>query len=297
MELFQHPVIGELSVSWVAPLERWVMLYKGARLEGIIMRSAPAPWGPWTEGEMIFDAWTDNGYAKFLHASWQKGRKDNFHDKGLENRWGGPYAPYFIERFTTGDKERCSIYYTMSTWNPYQVVLMRSDIGFPERCPELEFEETLLVPGGEGWILSHDFMQPIERRGVRHVTTRKPGGAEMGVAHREIVATTDGSLEFTFHGGAGEIVLVRETTPPPRKIEDVRDFYHRLKRGQFGDVVEAIAGPENDEVDVPMLWNLHRHVGHKLRLYVIDPLEGRKGFLNVSELALRSSRPVPEQGQ
>jgi hypothetical protein len=297
INLFDHPVVGELSVSWVEPLQRWVMLYKGGRLEGIYMRSATAPWGPWTEPESIYDAWTDNGYAKFMHASWQKGRKDNFHDAGMENRWGGPYAPYFIDRFTTGDKDRCSIYYTMSTWNPYEVVLMRSDIGFPERCPKLEFEETLMLPGEEGWILSHDFLEPIECRGVPHVTTGRQGGPEMGVAHRRIVATTDGTMEFTFHGGEGEIVLVRETTPPPRKIEDVREFYHRLKRGQLGTVVEAIAGPNNNEVDVPMVWNLHRHVGRDLRLYIIDPLPGPRGFVNVSQIRVRGSRLALEQGQ
>jgi hypothetical protein len=30
--------------------------------------------------------------------------------------------------FTTGSAGRCRIYYTMSTWDPYQVVVMRSDL-------------------------------------------------------------------------------------------------------------------------------------------------------------------------
>ena len=40
---------------------------------------------------------------------------------------GGAYAPYMIGRFTRVTGNRLSIYYTLSTWNPYTVVEMRSD--------------------------------------------------------------------------------------------------------------------------------------------------------------------------
>jgi hypothetical protein len=290
--LFEHPMMTEISVAWIAPLRRWVMLYQGPRPAGILMRSAPEPWGPWSDPQAIFDAWNEHAYANFMHASWTEGRKDNFHDAGFENRWGGPNAPFLIDRFTRGDERRCTIYYTMSTWNPYQVVVMSSDIGYPEACLPLEFEQTLLLPSEADWFKSAAFLDEFERGGVRHVTTRAPGGAEFGVAHRTIEATVDGTLEFTFHGGEGEIVLVRETTPPPLEIPDVRAFHQGLKRGRYGDVVEAIAGPKNDDVDVPMHWKLHRHVGSTLRLYVIDPLEGPWGFGCVSEIKVTSSRPA-----
>jgi len=290
-ELFNHPVIGEITVSWVAPIKRWVMLYQGKRPAGILMRTAEQPWGPWTEPQCLLDAWNDYAYANFLHAGWKSGRKDNFHDAGLENRWGGPYAPFIIDRFTKGDETRCTIYYTMSTWNPYQVVLMSSDVGYPDRAPQLEFKETTLVPGGEGWITSADFTEVFTRNDVRHVTTRKRGGAEMGVTHTAIEPTPDATLDFTYHGGNAEIVLVRDTSPPPRRIPDVKRFYRELKNGLHGEVVEATVGPMNDDVDVEMHWNLHRHVGQRLRLYVIDARDGRWGFINVSEMRLRSSLP------
>ena len=37
------------------------------------------------------------------------------------------YAPLMIERFTTVAGNTLKIYYTMSTWNPYTVVKMRSE--------------------------------------------------------------------------------------------------------------------------------------------------------------------------
>jgi hypothetical protein len=38
----------------------------------------------------------------------------------------GAYAPYVIERFTKLEGSELSLYYVLSTWNPYVVVLMKS---------------------------------------------------------------------------------------------------------------------------------------------------------------------------
>lgn len=44
--------------------------------------------------------------------------------------WGASYGPFFISRFTTGDAERgtSTFYHTISTWIPYQKVIMKSTI-------------------------------------------------------------------------------------------------------------------------------------------------------------------------
>ena len=39
---------------------------------------------------------------------------------------GGAYAPYVVERWTKVRGSELDIYYTMSTLNPYVVVLMKS---------------------------------------------------------------------------------------------------------------------------------------------------------------------------
>lgn len=83
--LFEQPVIGALSVSFVPQVGLWLMLYdawpgRGTRGAGrsrqdagVQLRTSTTPWGPWVDGD------------------------------------------------------RLKLYYTLSTWNPYVVLLMRSE--------------------------------------------------------------------------------------------------------------------------------------------------------------------------
>jgi hypothetical protein len=128
--LFRHDQVGEFSVSYLKPLKRFVMLYnadEGPR--GINMRSAVAPWGPWSDTTVVFEPDRDNGYGHFMHIS-SKAKKmaDALSDPGRQEEWGGEYGPYIMSRFTTEADGHCRIFYTMSTWNPYQVMVMRSDL-------------------------------------------------------------------------------------------------------------------------------------------------------------------------
>lgn len=127
--LFEHDVVGEFSVAFCEPVGRYVMLYNSTKPRGITMRSAATPWGPWSDGQVIFNPWRDEGYGHFIHLPFRlHGGGKTFHDPQREAEGGGEYGPYIISRFTTGTAEQCRLYYTMSTWNPYQVVLMRSDL-------------------------------------------------------------------------------------------------------------------------------------------------------------------------
>ncbi len=124
--LFRHPVVGELSVTWNPYLRRWIMLYNSTHPRGIVMRTARAPWGPWSEAQVLFNPWTDGGYGRFMHAGKQAGATDALSDPGRENEWGGEYGPYQFAEFARGRPGESTIYFTMSTWNPYAVVLMRA---------------------------------------------------------------------------------------------------------------------------------------------------------------------------
>jgi hypothetical protein len=117
--LFHDPVIGELSVAWNQYLERWIMLYAG-----VAMRSAPLPWGNWSEKQVLFNPFTDDGYGYFIHLP----SHDNITDPTREDEIGGPYGPYIIDRFTQGNEETSTIYFTLSTWNPYTTVLMQAQL-------------------------------------------------------------------------------------------------------------------------------------------------------------------------
>lgn len=127
--LFEHPVVGELSASWNRFLGVWILLYNSSDPRGIVMRTAEQPWGPWSDPQVVFDPWQDEGYCHFIHASWERQRCDDVHDPGREREWGGEYGPYQFEHFASGDDDFSTIYFTLSTWNPYTVVLMRAKIG------------------------------------------------------------------------------------------------------------------------------------------------------------------------
>jgi hypothetical protein len=61
-----------------------------------------------------------------MHTNWEFEKCDNIHNPGRENEWGGEYGPYQFEHFAVGDDHSTTIYFTMSTWNPYEVVLMKT---------------------------------------------------------------------------------------------------------------------------------------------------------------------------
>lgn len=121
-----NPCVGEFSVSYNPFIDRWILLYNCDEPRGITLRTAENPWGPWTEGQILFHPWDDGGYCNFIHVNWEAQQCDSLHDEGRANEWGGEYGPYQFEHFATGDSDATTIYFTMSTWNPYTVVLMKA---------------------------------------------------------------------------------------------------------------------------------------------------------------------------
>ncbi len=129
----EHPTIGDISVTWCSDLKLWIMTYDSRRPDrGIVFRYSATPWGPWSEKQVIFDARRDKGFGYFIHDVHSKKDdglagpvvgigKDNPKKVG-----GGHYAPYVVERFTKFNNGILTIYYVLSTWNPYVVVLMKS---------------------------------------------------------------------------------------------------------------------------------------------------------------------------
>jgi hypothetical protein len=95
------------------------------------MRSAHNPWGPWSEPVVVFDPWKDGGYCNFIHRSWQSMNCDSAYDPGRENVWGGEYGAYVVERFTKNVGNDVNLFFIMSTWNPYNTVLMETTLHPP----------------------------------------------------------------------------------------------------------------------------------------------------------------------
>jgi hypothetical protein len=131
-----NPTIGNVSVNYSPAVGLWLMTYDGGRQKpetpGIYFAFATAPWGPWSQPALIFNGKRDGGLGSFIYTT-----DTNYDDLSLAgptigdniptNTTGGGYAPYMIERFTQVASNTLTIYYTLATWNPYTVVLMKSD--------------------------------------------------------------------------------------------------------------------------------------------------------------------------
>lgn len=132
------PTIGNVSVTFSAELDLWLMTYDGKGgsppSAGVFFAYASEPWGPWSQPQLIFNAKRDGALGTFIHdptivpnppGDGLNGPTIGFNDPYKTP--GAVYAPYMIERFTRVAGNKLSIYYTVSTWNPYTVVEMRSD--------------------------------------------------------------------------------------------------------------------------------------------------------------------------
>lgn len=122
--------IGEFSITWNRPLRMWLMLYNCPG--GIEARVAPAPWGPMVGAGSA----AEQGRGRRLSPGHDSGRLRKPPGLLAQPRTrpngkfvaGGFYAPYVLDRYTSGadPSRRSTIYWLLSTWNPYEVTVMRT---------------------------------------------------------------------------------------------------------------------------------------------------------------------------
>jgi len=134
--LTQNGTLGDLSVTWCKDLGLWLMTYdsRPPATRGILFSYSTTPWGPWSQPQVIFDPARDGALGKFIHdpnlvpndglAGPVIGQSKSNPDAVM----GGAYAPYVVERWTKITGSQLDIYYVLSTWNPYVVVLMKSEL-------------------------------------------------------------------------------------------------------------------------------------------------------------------------
>ncbi len=130
--IVQNGTLGDLSVTWCKDLGLWLMTYDSrAPTRGIAFSYSRTPWGPWSEPQVLFNVAND-GIGRFIHnpnGNPPDGLAGPVIGKGQmdpEAVRGGAYAPYVVERWTKLKGSELSVYYVLSTWNPYVVVLMKS---------------------------------------------------------------------------------------------------------------------------------------------------------------------------
>ncbi|HEY3411318.1 MAG TPA: DUF4185 domain-containing protein [Propionicimonas sp.] len=130
--------LGELSVRWVPDVGAYLMLAGSGPEDpigpAITLRVAPHPWGPWSQRLRLLD-WVATGmshadpFTRFIKAA---GEGDPVGDRifpGQADGTGAAYAPYLFDTRLEGDD--LVLRYTLSTWNPYQVVLMQHRLHWP----------------------------------------------------------------------------------------------------------------------------------------------------------------------
>jgi Domain of unknown function (DUF4185) len=92
----------------------------------VALRTARRPEGPWSEPLTILTA--AEGYGDYIHG--QEPPDDGLGESHLTGRADAPgdiYGPYLIPAwFSEPEPGRHEIVYTLSSWNPYQVHLMRT---------------------------------------------------------------------------------------------------------------------------------------------------------------------------
>jgi hypothetical protein len=150
-------VVGELDITWIAPLQKWLMLYGGHYSPGgllamqgtgadevvpdpegaVSIRFADQPWGPWSAPEPLLRAQAKDGAAVPLPAA-PKGILARVDCSGADcppvepnypsSEPGQFYSAHLIEPWTTARGDSVDVYWVVSTWNPYQVVLMKSEL-------------------------------------------------------------------------------------------------------------------------------------------------------------------------
>jgi hypothetical protein len=157
-----NPTVGNVSVSYAAGLQLWLMTYDGGRqsedTEGVYFCYAAQPWGPWSQPQLIFNAKRDHGFGVFIHNSnydppGPAGPTIGSNDPNTTR--GGDFAPQMIERFTTISNSTLLLYYTLSTWNPYTVIKMRSAFTITAPTinpPKLAIQRVSQPPGASGML-------------------------------------------------------------------------------------------------------------------------------------------------
>ena len=114
--LFRNGALGEISVRWHGVLNRWLATFNSDNPRGIVLHSAPLPWGPWTQRPvMVFDPGrrsnpddpcSGDGYGTFMHIAYRDNHCDHVQDDMFDpghfrdDDYGGEYGPYQISNYT-----------------------------------------------------------------------------------------------------------------------------------------------------------------------------------------------------
>ena len=279
--LVDHDCVGELSVRKHPRLGLYLMAYACGVPRGVLVRFARKPEGPWSSSVNVMDSsLADGGYGRTMHATFGVAG----HDDGLSEAHtraeeaGSEYGAYLVPEWFDAQKtpdKTFAIVYTMSTFNPYTVWLMRTVLGEPRTTaapatkgvglPKATLANGDFKSGLSGWTATGSIRVYGFSGKVRVTTSGQfTGDSATGTLSQEFtVDSTTSRLEFLIHGGDASVKLLRGT-------EVVRQSWGRRS---------------ND--DSKVVWDLQDLRGEKVKILIEDTLSGPWGFVGATEFTLK----------
>lgn len=270
------PWAGELSVRKHPSSNAYFMAYNCFEPYGIVMHVATSPEGPWSAAMHVYE---DEGYGKWVH----RDELSAEHDDGLgnpndEHTRGDVYGPYFVPTWFTESGDSVGLTFVASSWNPYQVHLLRTWMAKPgglEPAPS-SIDDVIFRPrnrvaltngdfanGFDGWEVTGDaFTRMQGSDGVWRVSSTDAAVGSLVQSFRVDATTTE--LTFYVSGGDGRVNL-----------------YHGA------DLVRSSRGKRSDTDERFVQWNLEAYRGQTLRLEISDTLTTPWGRVTARSFTLR----------
>jgi hypothetical protein len=113
------------------------------RTTGVFARTAPQPWGPWSEPQLIFNPYLPEypGYCRTMYFDDPSGRAGfncpaelrahnaelNRTPMGMGGEYGAAIVPGSVRQI---DADTAAFRWLLSTWNPYRVMLLETRVQF-----------------------------------------------------------------------------------------------------------------------------------------------------------------------
>jgi hypothetical protein len=121
--------VGELSARYYKHIGIWLLMY--ARKGEVVLRAANKPDGPWSQATQVHSMQDDIFRKRYCC---EEGFCEGEHM--IHYNKAGAYAPYMLPTIAPPVKKgTVTINYLLSTWNPYNTVLMSTDIKISEDAP------------------------------------------------------------------------------------------------------------------------------------------------------------------
>jgi len=167
------PHYTSVSAAWLADAKQWVVLYSRAINDPVAKKVNPAgpivarfgtsPWS-WSDEVQIFSTCRDLAYGRFMHWSGVDDINNRVPPAVFGDAAGFAYGAFVMQRFTRWNavSRELSLAYLMSTSNPYQVQVMRTQVRMPFALSDLL--RTLVEAGIDFSVAEADMKQWLDNR-------------------------------------------------------------------------------------------------------------------------------------